>query len=402
MPDLHHLLHHSTSPKAAHAIQAVTAALLDVLHNDEDTDQRIAAAQALQQFPQGVTAAQLLPALDDESSTVRLTVAKLLRHMPEEPVLDAFATHLDDSDPMVRQEVLEALVEHGADSVTAVNNLLHLLADINPAVRMSAAQALGRTSNSVAVEPLISHLNDPDSRVSLAAATALGELDAQTATQPLFDLVADEMTYYRLRRTALQALAHINPPQLDTLLFTLLNEHDLELRRMVIETVQHIATAEQVHLLLDAADWHRSLVRPVAEALMRCGGDAVQSVMIEALEHVRAWVRALAVEVLGELGSAAAINKIILLLADDTQQIRVLAANALGQIGAERAVPTLKAALADSDWLVQAAASSALARIDTPEARAASTDWRQAQRNTSAPLDLSGSTPADVDLSDIL
>ncbi len=402
MPDVFQLLNAGTTPKAAAALNALRGALLDVLHNDANTGHRVAAAQALAQLSDRLSPAQIIPALADDSSRVRYEVVVLLRTIADEQVLTAFAQHLDDAAPLVRQQVLEALVEHRANPVTVVPSLIKLLGDINPAVRMNAAQALGRTNSPQAVQALLPHLQDADSRVSLAAAEALGALGNTNAAQPLFALASNELTYYRLRVAALHALAKIDPPEIDTMLFRLLRQPDLELRRMVIETIGQVTTDAQVNALLDAADWHRSLVRPVADALVRCGGQTVEAGMNVALGHVREWMRALAVEVLGELRSEAAVPGIVALLAHDTQQVRVLAANALGQIGDERAVEALQGTLGDPEWLVQAAASSALARIDTPQARAASADWRAAQRNGNTQLDLDGDEPADVDLSDIL
>ncbi|MEL6271556.1 MAG: HEAT repeat domain-containing protein, partial [Chloroflexota bacterium] len=271
------------------------------------------------------------------------------------------------------------------------------------AIRTNAAQALGRTGTKEALQPLIRHLQDPDSRVSLAAATALGQLSFADAATPLFDAAHDENTYYRLRDVALEALVQINPPDINEKLFSLLDTHELPVRKAVVEVIQSLDSEDDVERLLDVADWHTSLVRPVRNALVRCGGEAVERVMIASVGHVRQWVRALAVEVLGEIQSRAATTHILPVLQDDVQEVRLLAVNALGEIGDKRAVPQLIATLKDPVWLVQVAASSALARIDSAEAREASDDWQRTQRGRPSPLDLdTDEPPPDVDLSDIL
>ncbi len=404
METLFDVLYKSDSPKAAAALAALADALVEITLHDPDSMKRTDAARLLTSFHKNeIDPMRLADALTDTYFRVRYYAVQVLGDVDDPAVLNRLAPLLGDIDPMVRQEVLAAFVKHGVGNETIVPELVLLLRDSNPAIRTNAAKVLGQTGSPLAVSKLLAHLHDPDSRVTRAAAEALGELGDASAAQPLFNLVNDETTYYRLREAALLAIAKIDPPGLADMLFTLLAERDLDLRRMVINAVNGVPEAEQVHALLDAADWHTSLVRPVRDALVRAGGEPIETVMIESLGHVREWVRALAVEVLGELACAEAVTAVLPLLQDEAREVRVLAANALGQIGDEQAVGPLRAALKDEAWLVQVAAASALARINSPEAHTASSDWRMEQRLPSDKLDLdTDEPPPEVDLSDIL
>ncbi len=404
MNQLFDVLYNSKSGQAAAALAALADALVEITLHDPDPMNRTEAARLMTSFRgEEIDRVRLAGALDDSFFRVRYYAVQVLADAADPAVLNRLAPLLGDIDPMVRQEVLSAFVKHGVGYETIVPELVLLLRDSNPAIRTNAARVLGQTGSGLAVTKLLAHLHDPDSRVTQAAAQALGELGDEAAAEALFALVNDETTYYRLREACLLALAKIDPPGLTDMLFALLDERDLTLRRMVVNAVNRVPQAAQVHALLDAADWHTSLVRPVRDALVRAGGGAVEAVMVVSLGHVREWVRALAVEVLGELQCADAVTDILPLLGDEAREVRVLAANALGQIGDVGAVAPLKAALKDDVWLVQVAAASALARIDSPEAHAASSDWQIEQRLPPDKLDLdTDEPPPEVDLSDIL
>ena len=140
-------------------------------------------------------------------------------------------------------------------------------------------------------------------------------------------------------------------------------------------------------------------------ALSAIGKPAVSS-LITAIQHSDWWVRASAVETLGNIGNSAqaAIPSLIQALQDESEQVRQLAAEALGttsqndstavsslvlslrdendkvrrnsvlalaRLGpyAHQAVNNLQILLSDDDRYVRGDAVHALRRIDTPEAR---------------------------------
>ena len=121
--------------------ETVAPALVDALH-DADPDVRRAAARSLGQIGR-----LAFPALKDKKA-------------------------LDDPDAGVRAMVVEAIEWMGP---TAVKPLIKALEDESPAVRRSAARALGRLGSDArpAEAALVAAVNDPREEVRDEAAKAL-------------------------------------------------------------------------------------------------------------------------------------------------------------------------------------------------------------------------------------
>lgn len=81
---------------------------------------------------------------------------------------------LADPDPDVRRTAAEALGKIGHPS--ASSGLITALADRDPHVRAAAALALGRVSDGKSGAALVKHLSDPSESVRAASALALGEI----------------------------------------------------------------------------------------------------------------------------------------------------------------------------------------------------------------------------------
>ncbi|MEO0566030.1 MAG: HEAT repeat domain-containing protein, partial [Chloroflexota bacterium] len=273
--------------------------------------------------------------------------------------------------------VLLALVDHGYAVHIDATDVTDFLQNNDPFIRQQAVMALQQAGGDGAVTPLLRHLHDPDSRVALAAAHALGDVDDLQVADPLYAVAVDETAYYQLRGEAIASLVRVGASETNQRLMGLLDDPDVYIRQRVVELIRIVETEAEARKLLNTADSHRSLVTPVRQALTRAGGPAVEAVMLESLTHLRTWVRSLAVEVLGELGSGVAVEPLLALLRDDVPEVRVLAANALGQIRAKMSIDGLADALDDPNWLVEMAAASALRRINTVRAQAALDAWRR-------------------------
>jgi len=98
------------------------------------------------------------------------------------------------------------------------------------------------------------------------------------------------------------------------------------------------------------------------EALVKIGRPAVPA-LIEALRHRNVLIRALAAEVLGEIGDAGAVEAMLPLLQERTDWVRREAVTALGKLGDPRAGDALLAMLGDTDLEVREVAAEALGRL---------------------------------------
>lgn len=93
----------------------------------------------------------------------------------------------------------------------AIPHLIHLLKDVCPLVRVSAAYALGRNPSPTAVEPLIEQLNrDWNGYVRKGVVWALGNCRDRRALSSLIDALKNEISAVRLwAASALAQIAHL-------------------------------------------------------------------------------------------------------------------------------------------------------------------------------------------------
>ncbi len=106
----------------------------------------------------------------------------------------------------VKVGAAEALGKIG--NAGAVDSLLAVLEHDDDEVRMFAAIALGKIGDSRAVDPLIATLGDRHHEVRGSAALALGLLRDSRAVDPLMNLSADP--FEEVRRAAEEALDNIS------------------------------------------------------------------------------------------------------------------------------------------------------------------------------------------------
>jgi RNA polymerase sigma factor (sigma-70 family) len=100
----------------------------------------------------------------------------------DDAAMDLLITDLADRDPEVRWSAAEALGETGDPK--AVGPLVAALRDEHPVVRCSAADALGTIGDARALMPLIAALKDEQPDVRVRAADALGALRTAEVIKP--------------------------------------------------------------------------------------------------------------------------------------------------------------------------------------------------------------------------
>ncbi|NEO34197.1 MAG: HEAT repeat domain-containing protein [Symploca sp. SIO3C6] len=124
-----------------------------------------------------------------------------------EPVdADSEVTKLDPEEmlamltsPETPQRMLAARAFCEIQDERAIPELINLLTDVCPLVRVSAAYALGRNPSPIAVEPLIDQLNrDFNGYVRKGAIWALGNCRDQRALPSLIDALKNEISAVRL------------------------------------------------------------------------------------------------------------------------------------------------------------------------------------------------------------
>jgi HEAT repeat protein len=101
--------------------------------------------------------------------------------------------------PETQQRMLAARAFCELQDERAIPNLIHLLTDVCPLVRVSAAYALGRNPSTTAVEPLIDQLNqDWNGYVRKGVVWALGNCRDRRSLAPLTDALKSDISAVRL------------------------------------------------------------------------------------------------------------------------------------------------------------------------------------------------------------
>jgi HEAT repeat protein len=208
-------------------------------------------------------------------------------------LIDALST---EPDLFVREDITWALVRMGD---AAVQPLIELTRDANPAARHNAVHALGKIGDPRALGALIHALQDSDMKVQLKAAFALTQLGDARAVEPLVNLLGHEDS--EVESAIASALEFFGPFSIEPL----------------------------IHSLTDAR-WQ---------------------------------VREQAADVLGLIGSRATIPALMAALRDEHWQVRFASVAALGKIGGENARIALEQMQADPNERVRSLVPKVMRRI---------------------------------------
>ncbi|HBL14944.1 MAG TPA: hypothetical protein DD379_26835 [Cyanobacteria bacterium UBA11162] len=157
---------------------------------------------------------------DNDDLTVLDTAAELESPLDDLEPIDA-ASEADKPDPeemlvllkspKTPERMLATRAFCELQDERAIPDLIHLLTDVCPLVRVSAAYALGRNPSSTAVEPLIDQLNrDWNGYVRKGVVWALGNSRDRRALPSLIDALKTDISAVRLwAASSLAQMAHL-------------------------------------------------------------------------------------------------------------------------------------------------------------------------------------------------
>jgi len=239
----------------------------------------------------------------DPEPRVRLEVVRALRQLRDLSAVPALVTSLGDGDAKIREEAIGTLVEIYGErerttpvgrfldlfsdeydrasvppyvevDASVIDGLAQRLADEDADIREEAALALGILNGHSALPQLVNALQDPDSDVRAAAATAIGKIGSQEQGPALIPLLSDPETGVRnaamqavgvlrireagpaLRQLfennrrrdvgmrALETLSRIGDPAQADLFRELVQDNDLEKRRLAVEGLGRVSDPE--------------------------------------------------------------------------------------------------------------------------------------------------------------
>ncbi len=277
--------------------------------------------------------------------------------------------------PLVRAGTLR-------EGKAAVDRLLALMRDPEPAMRLGATHVLSRLMGAARLVPdrnrelldsrqtvgdqFVMGINDTDPLQRLACMKALGEVGHERGLQAL----SEQLDYYKkgeVALAALDAIARIAHPSSIQLLASQLDSRDEEFRQLAVDGLARIndRIALQAVETRVADDRSRRVKLALAFARYRANGASQVGIIAEALKPNVFGVKTLQVQAwnyLLELGSEIVPSLLPFLQSRDADT-RAMVAEALGVIGDPRALPSLDAAMQDASRMVSAAAARSVKRL---------------------------------------
>ncbi|NEO23473.1 MULTISPECIES: sister chromatid cohesion protein PDS5 [unclassified Moorena] len=318
---------------------------------------------------------QVLELLEQQSH--RIDDWRLLNYRAElgekDQVITILLAQLKDQNSDVRVSAADALDKLSNSSETVINALLAKLQDENSDVRWRAARSLGKLGNSseTVVSILLARLQDPDPDVRGWVADALSRLgnSSETVVSTLLARLQDPDPDVRVSAAeALGKLYNSSETVVSTLLARL-QDDDYFVRWRAARALGNLGNSSQtvVSALIPRLQDDNYFVRgQAARGLGKLGNssETVVSALLARLQDDQSNVRGQVARALGNLGNSSetVVNALISRLQDDHYYVRGKAALALGNLGnsSETVVNALLALLQDDQSYVRQGTALAL------------------------------------------
>ena len=288
-------------------------------------------------------------------------MARVLGWLEGEAVQRALTRLLGEN--TVRSHVVEALVRNGAGVVAP---LIEQLRADDLDTRQAAAVALGRIGDRRATAPLVGALGEPE--LTLAAAGALARIGDGAAFDALLTRLGDPDP--AVRQAVVAALNSIGHEDMPARIATLLTDRDPLVRESALRIAGYFGYPDCLDRVLGCCrDDNETVRRTAVEQLPFFEEGDVFEALASALEHDTASVRAAAASALARVDHPSRTAVLLRSLDDRDPWVRFVTLRTLGAIGAAEAVPPVLAAV-DTDPAphVRLAAIEVLGRISPAEA----------------------------------
>ncbi|HTL43666.1 MAG TPA: HEAT repeat domain-containing protein [Vicinamibacterales bacterium] len=285
------------------------------------------------------------------------------------PVVDLLIQQLDADDVETRIAAVKAIARIG--SPRAAPALIPLLGGDDRQLVAAAAAALGALGDPAAFTPLLTVLRHSDATVRQAAIGALNSLGHAGMPQQIARLLTDPDPL--ARESAARIAGYFGYSECMDPLVACCNDSDERVRRAALEQLPYIDERRALPILRRALTQDTPRARAgAAHALGMLGGDEAARLLLDATDDPDAWVRYFALNSLGTLRVAAAVQRIVTLSSTDPgMHVRIAALDALGKIGGTAAADVLLRHAAHDDSDLAAAALRALGGSSDPRAERA-------------------------------
>ncbi|MEK7728365.1 MAG: HEAT repeat domain-containing protein [candidate division KSB1 bacterium] len=258
--------------------------------------------------------------------------AKMRKVLPDEIA--------DEADAYMRERIVQLFGEIATSA--EVEDLVEILEeDAQPAVQEAAAQILARLRDERGLAPLLDKLEAQDPSVRAFVCRALAAFPQAHVLEQLAQVLLNDKEVEDVRAHAGFALAEI--VQLHS-----------ELRSALVEKLQPPLSAANSPLTTQLL---------AAMVLAKLGLDSGKSLAEAQAHSPDLFKRGLAIIILGEIGSEAAVPLIAPAMLSDNSKLRLQAAEALGNLNDAKGLPSLYQAVDDPVESVRQAAQQAIEKI---------------------------------------
>jgi HEAT repeat protein len=323
------------------------------LRQAKDVDALLHCLDSPNDLPRAAQAAEALADLGEPRAVARL--------------VKALQYGLDFSKGKVVEYAASALAKIGRPAVQPLTQFLER--NHKDSIRCAcAACILGQIATPDAVEALLGLLTHSDSQVKTAAVLCLGEAEDTNAVPHILALAKDNNTHAKVKMAIAMALGRLKEDQAADCLAGLAKDSNAEVRRYAVEAMAEWrdgAFAEQLaESLIDVSG---QVQMQAKYGLMLLGQTSVPA-LSEKLRHAQPALRLQAAAMLGKIGGADAILALLEAAAENTETLGKAARRRLIEMG-EAAVEPLATLLQDEQCSIRALAVEVLCDIGTEGAR---------------------------------
>ena len=321
-------------------------------------------------------------------------LAKVLGWLEGEAVQRALTRLLGRA--TVRSQVVEALVRNGTGVVALLTDQLQaedletrqaaavalgrigdrratpaLVAALDDReLAVAAAGALARIGDASAFDALIARLGEPDSATRqsiIAAVNSIGHPDTRTRIIGVLDGL-DPIA----RESALKIAGYFGYPECLDRVLACCHEPIETVRRTAVEQLAFFDEPRIAETLLDSTEDASAGVRSAAVlALARVDHPLRIDTLLRTLNDPDAWVRYVVLKALGAMGAASALPSVLACLQHDpAPHVRLAAIEVIGRIKPADALEILEPLTRSGNEDIARAAVAALGNVDEPQALA--------------------------------
>lgn len=315
----------------------------------------------------------LIPLLKSEDHDIRKFAADSLGLIGDPESIEPLISTLDDPNINVASAAAEAL--GFMQDPKAVESLIRVVESSDQIwMKCIAVESLARIADARAVESLIRVSPDEDLLLLYAVVNALGQigktqgvdflltlLDHQQ-NSPLTGVVIKNLRLIR-EKTGINVYEHLAREDKMELVANLLVDMDAEIRKSaaaILGEMGYLKAVPRLILLLEDPVEEVALASQLS--LEKLKENTVEP-LLSALDRAQPGQLARMTEILGNIRSRKAVDRLCQLLGHTDHQVRQSAAQALGEIGDTRAVADLTKLLGDPEEGVRCAVAISLGKI---------------------------------------